>query len=380
MCLSAEHATSLPITWSTVHVAFDHSKLHARQIAMLHTAAGGVGLVSLEYARLCGVAPHATAGGMTKHSIIRQLDQPLGVHSSRVGAAFAFGASRLTYGKRWHHVLNSLSADLTSASFSMLGEGSAFMEIGKRGVWSQERAATACEAGIQLGVLAIDDELSSKPAWMQRQLTILAARSVKGMLHPLPLAVFDGWRSYEAAFRLLQSGSNVGKVVLRIPRTQSNWLAPQSTQLITGGTGGLGLLTANWLATTHGASSILLVSRSGVVPRGAVMPTNARTERCDVAELADCRQLMLSPQRQLGGIYHAAGVLSDALIAKQTEVMLRRVFAPRLTLRLYFKKRAYRIVLIHASSSRRSPHCTTALLRQTTRLQTDLSMRSPTIV
>ena len=59
------------------------------------------------------------------------------------------------------------------------------------------------------------------------------------------------------------------------------------------------------------------------------MPTNARTERCDVAELADCRQLMLSPQRQLGGIYHAAGVLSDALIAKQTEVMLRRVFAPK---------------------------------------------------
>ena len=103
-------------------------------------------------------------GGVTKHSIIRQLDQPL-VHSSRVGAAFAFGASRLTYGKKWHHVLNSLSADLTSASFSMLGEGSAFMEIGKRGVWSSSRVSTSCEAHIHLGVLAIDDELSNKPSF-----------------------------------------------------------------------------------------------------------------------------------------------------------------------------------------------------------------------
>ena len=66
-------------------------------------------------------------------------------------------------------------------------------------------------------MLAIDDDLSHHPAWMQGQLSTLAARASQGAVHALPVALFDAWRSYEAAFRLLQSGSNIGKVVLWIP-------------------------------------------------------------------------------------------------------------------------------------------------------------------
>ena len=46
-CISAAQATSLPITWATVHVAFARAALHNAQVAILHTTAGGVGLVSL---------------------------------------------------------------------------------------------------------------------------------------------------------------------------------------------------------------------------------------------------------------------------------------------------------------------------------------------
>ena len=182
-CVSAEHVTSLPITWSTVHVAFEVANLHAKQISMLHTTAGGVGLIALEYARLVGSIPHATAGGKTKHATIRLLNQEV-VHSSRNGTAFACGALHHINSNRMHLILNSLSGDLTAVSFALLGEGSAFMEIGKRGVWSSSRVSTSCEANIHLGVLAIDDELSRKPSWMQRQLTTLAKRVINGVLHP----------------------------------------------------------------------------------------------------------------------------------------------------------------------------------------------------
>ena len=118
-----------------------------------------------------------------------------------------------TMAERLHCVLNSLSGDLTSASFALLGEASSFMEIGKRGVWSRARVDYSCEASIHLCVLAIDDELSSKPAWMRRQLSIVKSRAACGIVQPLPMVVFDMWRAYEIAFRLLQSGGNIGKIV-----------------------------------------------------------------------------------------------------------------------------------------------------------------------
>ncbi|MGC4951559.1 SDR family NAD(P)-dependent oxidoreductase, partial [Streptomyces sp. DT224] len=44
---------------------------------------------------------------------------------------------------------------------------------------------------------------------------------------------------------------------------------PHSTVLITGGTGGLGALTARHLVTAHGVRDLLLVSRSGPNAPGA---------------------------------------------------------------------------------------------------------------
>ena len=146
------------------------------QAAVLHTAAGGVGLVSLEYARLLAATAHATAGGRTKHTVLHALHQHCS-YSSRSGSAFALGALRELRARRCHLVLNSLSGDLTSASFAILGEASSFMEIGKRGVWSHARAGRNEAHRVRLCVLAIDDELSTKPWWMQRQLTVLSARA-----------------------------------------------------------------------------------------------------------------------------------------------------------------------------------------------------------
>ena len=106
-------------------MAFEVANLHAKQISMLHTTAGGVGLIALEYARLVGSIPHATAGGKTKHATIRLLNQEV-VHSSRNGTAFACGALHHISSNRMHLILNSLSGDLTAVSFALLGEGSAF--------------------------------------------------------------------------------------------------------------------------------------------------------------------------------------------------------------------------------------------------------------
>jgi hypothetical protein len=135
--VSTAQATTLPITWSTAHVAFLNAQLRSRKRALVHTAAGGVGLIALEYAWLSASEVIATAGVASKHRVLREQVSP-GCHplislSSRSGGAFAAGASHHLLSSRLHAVLNGLSGDLSLASFGLLGQDSSFTEIGKRG-------------------------------------------------------------------------------------------------------------------------------------------------------------------------------------------------------------------------------------------------------
>ena len=75
--------------------------------------------------------------------------------SSRSGAAFAMGAARQCRGGRLHVVLNSLSADLLAASLASIGEGGAFIEIGKRSIWTPDRHAASAPF-ISYRAIAID--------------------------------------------------------------------------------------------------------------------------------------------------------------------------------------------------------------------------------
>ena len=111
--------------------------------------------------------------------------------------------------------------------------------------------------------------------------------------------------------------------------------------MLTGGTGGLGLLTARWLAESRGASALVLASRSGALARGGgaewallgASGADVRIARCDAADPAAVRRLLAWPASAAGprlcGVWHVAGVLSDALLAKQTAATLTRVYGPK---------------------------------------------------
>ena len=114
-------------------------------------------------------------------------------------------------------------------------------------------------------LLAVDVDMGAQSDWMQGLLRLLASRAGRDVVHGLPLVTVDFASAMQAAFRLLQKGHNVGKVVVRVTPQQASLLREGSTDLITGGTGGLGLLTAGWLAGVHRTAHLSLVSRSGCV-------------------------------------------------------------------------------------------------------------------
>ena len=112
---------------------------------------------------------------------------------------------------------------------------------------------------------------------------------------------------------------------------------PDSTYLITGGFGALGLLTASRLIEL-GARSLVLTGRSGAKGREADLAALERpgvtitTAACDLADAAAVQHLFrdtLAGLPPLRGVIHSAGVLDDTPLTELTPARLARVMEPK---------------------------------------------------
>ncbi|BDA51455.1 probable oleandomycin polyketide synthase, modules 5 and 6 [Coccomyxa sp. Obi] len=110
---------------------------------------------------------------------------------------------------------------------------------------------------------------------------------------------------------------------------------PQSA-LITGGLGGLGLLTAHFMALS-GLEHLMLLGRSGrgEIGLAAFGSASVTLSRCDVSSREEAAAAAASWALRQGPpcgatIVHAGGVLADNLLPSQTLASLRTVFAPKL--------------------------------------------------
>jgi acyl transferase domain-containing protein/acyl carrier protein len=124
----------------------------------------------------------------------------------------------------------------------------------------------------------------------------------------------------------------------QVPATRSLSLQADSTYLITGGLGALGLKVAQWLVE-QGVRHLVLTSRREASDR--VLEALAQMEkvgaevvvaRADVAEWGDMVQLfeqMKTSMPPLRGIIQAAGVLDDGILRQQNWERFAQVMAPK---------------------------------------------------
>jgi surfactin synthase thioesterase subunit/acyl transferase domain-containing protein len=135
-----------------------------------------------------------------------------------------------------------------------------------------------------------------------------------------------------------------------------------ATYLITGGLGMLGLRTARHLVEKHGARSLVLVSRrpplrtaqrtiAALRARGA----RVRVISADVARDADMRRMLnaLRGLPPLRGIFHGAGALDDAVLARMTSAQLTRAAAAKVRgswlLHQHTRARPIDVFVLHSS-------------------------------
>jgi polyketide synthase 7 len=177
------------------------------------------------------------------------------------------------------------------------------------------------------------DLIEAGPDRTAEMLAELLALFAAGVLKPLPVKTFDV-RCASVAYRFVSQARHVGKVVLTIPDGPGALLSgcdgglAGGTVIVTGGTGMAGSAVAAHLVARYGVAHVVLVSRAGADAEGVTglvsqledAGAQVSVAAFDVADRDAVAALIarLPAEYPLRGVFHAAGVLDDGLIASLT--------------------------------------------------------------
>jgi acyl transferase domain-containing protein/acyl carrier protein len=335
--LDFEQGAAIPTAYLTADITLNQiGGMKRGHRVLIHSGAGGVGMAAIALAQRAGAEIFATAGNPEKRAFL----QRLGAHHVFDSRSTAFGDEimRITGGKGVDMVLNSLAGAMLDRSFEVLAEGGVFLEIGKRGVWTHERAA-ALGRGIRYYIVDCNDNARETPTIVGATFARVLADIESGVLPVLPCTTFPFERAIDA-FRYMAQAKHIGRVVFRHEVALGCEQTPvngDATYLVTGGTKGLGLLAAQWLAS-EGARRLLLAARGApddncqaAITALQAAGVSVDTIAADVGSESGIEQIMdrLAGISPLGGIIHCAGVLDDGVLAKQTLARFAAVMAPK---------------------------------------------------
>lgn len=333
--LTSQAAATIPVTFLSAYYALCQvAQLTERDRVLIHTAAGGVGQAAIQLAQQVGAEIFATASPQKweflKQQGIRQ------IYNSRTDN-FAEQIKEDTNGEGVTVVLNTLSGETIPKSLSILATGGRFLEIGKIDIWSKEKVAQV-RPDIAYHLIDLVAITNHHPQHIQSMFSRLAEEFATGKLSPLPVSSFKATEVVDA-FRWMQQGNHIGKVVVTPPQPG---ISSEATYLITGGTGALGMELAQRLVA-EGARYLVLLGRR--LPSEEVQHAIAQLEKTGVtvrllqADIGDFHALkkLLSPiilgstsdLPPLKGVFHLAGTIDDGILQQQTESQLETVMRPK---------------------------------------------------
>jgi len=322
---SMAQAAGVPVVFLTAYYGLSVlAGLRAGQRVLVHAATGGVGMAAVQLARHWGAEVFATAS-RGKWDTLRAMGfDDAHIADSRT---LEFEKKFATAGGM-DVVLNSLAGEFNDASLRLLGPGGRFIEMGKTDLRDPHAVAHA-HPGV--GYRAFD-LMEAGPDRIAEMLAELMELFAGGALAPLPVKAFDA-RCAADAYRFVSQARHIGKVVLTMPDGPAGLAG--GTALITGGTGMAGSAVARHLVERHRVPHVMLVSRSGEQAAGIAelaaelhdAGAAVSVVACDVGDRNAAADLLarVPAQYPLRSVFHAAGVLDDAVVASLTPARIDTV-------------------------------------------------------
>ena len=336
------------IPYLTVYYSLhDVARLEAGERILIHAGTGGVGLAAIHYAQTVGAEIFATAGSPEKRDYLKSLGVRYVMDSRSL--KFADDVMSWTDGRGVDVVLNSLFGEALTKSFEILAPFGRFIEIGKRDI--DENNALRMRPfnrNIMFAAIDLDRLVVERRDLAARLFRIVYQGWQDGTFKPLPTRTFPA-SDVAGAFRYMGQAKHIGKVTVSMQDRMVD-VAPlppkgpaisaDGTYLITGGLGGFGLATAQWLVD-QGARHLALAGRSGAASAEAqttvtVMEeagVNIHVARVDVADSDQVDRLIediRTTMPPLKGVIHAAGILADGRLTQLDETAFDQVLAPKI--------------------------------------------------
>ncbi|KAH8596055.1 putative polyketide synthase [Bisporella sp. PMI_857] len=304
--LSDEEAATMPLVYVTILLfPVERWKLSKGQSILIHSAARGIGICAIHVAKWLGAEIYATVGSEDKASFLaKEFGIPRNCCFNSRDTSFLQGTMEATHGSGVDLVLNSLSGELLSASWKCVARDGAMIEIEKRDMTGKGQLALAPfeDNRTFLGGDATRF-IATHKSTVARLLELLVKHYLKGDFKPItPITSFDA-ENIEEAFKYLQKGSHIGKIVIKLPQNNTLPLVPifplpefrsDATYVLVGGLGGVGKAIAGWMAS-YGAKNLIFLSFFAV----------------DITDATAVKEAVSHATLPIAGVMHMAMVLAD---------------------------------------------------------------------
>ncbi|KAI7968609.1 hypothetical protein EIK77_006628 [Talaromyces pinophilus] len=272
--MSFATAASLPIVYTTAVYALKHvARIRKGETLLIHAAAGGVGQAAIILAQLIGADIFVTVGTQAKRDLIQR---EFGIPNERIFSSrdlrFAQQIKEATNGRGVDVILNSLAGEALSATWDSIAKFGRFVEMGKKDLADNRRLEMStflrCVTFASIDLMAIfrhDPVLAG--TFMAEAFELLRGNFIR----PIPSLTTFSFSQFEEAFRYMQQGKHVGKVVMvaeendmvmALPRSSAQYAFSEDGSYLITGFGGLGRSMVRWMAS-RGAKNFILASRSG---------------------------------------------------------------------------------------------------------------------
>ena len=296
-------AASIPVAFATAyHSLVEVAHLQKGHTVLIHAASGGVGQAAIMIAQYIGAEIFAIVGSKPKREILAsQYSIPeTHIFSSRA-MNFKKSIMRMTAHRGVDVVLNSASGQSLLDTWECISSFGTFVEIGKTDIYRNSCLnMQPFDRNVSFSSVDLTYISRSQPARVRALLVKVFDLFKSGNLRALHPITTMPITEIESAFRLIQSRSHIGKLVLEsgkdtVVKSADNRqnlrkLDSNETFVIAGGLGALGLKLCCFL-NRLGAGHIVVLSRQSpshnaksVFDELKIAGTSILSLRCDITD------------------------------------------------------------------------------------------------
>lgn len=220
--LTFEEAATMPSVYVTVLLGLvDKAQLEKDQSILIHAAAGGIGIATIQVARWLGADIYCTVGSDDKAQF---LVRELGIPRERIfhsrDTSFYNDLMSATKGVGVDCVLNSVSGELLHTTWECVASNGCMVEIAKRDMIGRAKLALdKFEDNRTFFGIDVSRHVALKRTTGGRLMQMMLDLYKEGSLKPIhPITTFEAGK-VEDAFRYMQQGTHIGKIVVTLGGT-----------------------------------------------------------------------------------------------------------------------------------------------------------------